>query len=68
MVIKIMSRDDCKFCKDAKDFMTGMNIEFEEEHQPEGRVPQIYFGEKHIGGYQELLEWAVDYEHDVASI
>jgi glutaredoxin len=44
-----------------------MDIGFEEETQPTGMVPQIYVDDKHIGGYQELLVWAVDYEHDVAS-
>ena len=66
MQVKIYSRDDCKFCKDAKDFLTGMDISFEEETQPTGIVPQIYVDDKHIGGYQELLAWAVDYEYDVA--
>lgn len=68
MQVKIYSREDCKFCKDAKDFLIGMGISYEEETQPTGMVPQIYIGEQHIGGYKELLEWAVDYEHDIASI
>jgi glutaredoxin len=33
-----------------------MEIEFQEEYQETGSVPQIYAGEKHIGGYTELLE------------
>lgn len=55
MVVKILSRDDCKFCKDAKEFLTGMEVEFIEEYQPTGKVPQIYVGEKHIGGYDDLI-------------
>ena len=55
MIVKILSRDDCTYCKQAKEFLTGFEIEFIEEHQPTGRVPQIYAGEKHIGGYDELL-------------
>lgn len=57
MKFKIYSRDDCKFCKDAKDFLTGMDYEFEEEEQPTGTVPQIYLGEEYIGGYTELVKW-----------
>jgi len=56
MVVRILSRDDCTFCQQAKEFLTGFEIEYVEEHQPTGRVPQIYAGEKHIGGYMELLE------------
>jgi len=56
MVVKIMSRDDCTYCQQAKEFLTGFEIEYVEEHQPSGRVPQIYVGDKHIGGYMELLE------------
>tara|TARA_B110000967_G_C18848137_1_gene543117 strand:- start:1026 stop:1208 length:183 start_codon:yes stop_codon:yes gene_type:complete len=58
MDIKIYSREDCKFCKDAKDFLTGMEIAFTEELQPTGTVPQIYISGEHIGGYNELLTWA----------
>jgi len=58
MKIKIYSRDDCKFCHDAKDFLTGMEMQYEEINQPEGSVPQIYIDEEHIGGYTELLKWA----------
>lgn len=56
MRVLIKSRDDCTFCSQAKQFLNGMEIEFEEEYQPTGRVPQIYAGDKHIGGYTELLE------------
>ncbi len=53
---KIFSRDDCSFCSQAKQFLNGMEIEFEEIHQPTGTVPQIYAGDKHIGGYSELIQ------------
>ena len=56
MLVKIFSRDDCSFCTQAKQFLDGMEIEFEEEYQPTGQVPQIYAGDKHIGGYTELVE------------
>lgn len=54
--VKIYSRDDCIFCKQAKDFLTGFEIDYIEEYQPTGQVPQIYAGETHIGGYTELVE------------
>jgi len=56
MVVKIYSREDCSFCQQAKEFLTGFEIDYVEEHQPTGQVPQIYAGEKHIGGYTELVE------------
>ena len=55
MLVKIFSRDDCSFCSQAKQFLNGMEVEFIEEIQPTGKVPQIYAGEKHIGGYEDLL-------------
>jgi glutaredoxin len=56
MRVLIKSRDDCSFCSQAKQFLNGMEIEFEEEYQPTGQVPQIYAGDKHIGGYTELIQ------------
>ena len=32
MLVKIFSRDDCSFCSQAKQFLNGMEIEFEEEY------------------------------------
>ena len=58
MVI-IKTRSDCKYCKDAKDFLTGMEIQYTEEFQPEGKVPQIFVDGKHIGGYDELVNYSV---------
>ena len=55
MQVKILSRDDCTYCQQAKEFLTGFEINFVEEHQPTGRVPQIYAGDKHIGGYDDLI-------------
>jgi glutaredoxin len=60
MKVLIKSRDDCKFCTEAKMFLQGMDIEYTEEEQPEGRVPQIYIDDEFIGGYTELIEWAVE--------
>lgn len=61
MVVKIMSRDDCTYCQQAKEFLTGFEIEYVEEYQPTGRVPQIYAGDTHIGGYTELVELSQSY-------
>lgn len=55
MQVKIYSRDDCTYCQQAKEFLTGFEIDFVEEYQPTGRVPQIYAGDKHIGGYDDLI-------------
>ena len=55
MLVKIFSRDGCSFCSQAKEFLDGMEIEFIEEHQAAGKVPQIYAGDTHIGGYEDLL-------------
>lgn len=62
--VKILSRDDCKFCSDAKGFLMGMEVEFVEEHQPEGRVPQIYIDDYHVGGYEELIKFSISPEWD----
>ena len=55
MQVKIYSRDDCTYCQQAKEFLTGFEIDFVEEYQPTGRVPQIHAGDKHIGGYDDLI-------------
>jgi len=65
--ITIYSTPLCGFCKMAKQLLTEKGVEFEEVDvsTPEGReklaekgdfrtVPQIYIGEDHIGGYDEL--------------
>lgn len=62
MKVKIESRENCSFCYKAKDFLSMMEIEYEEVHQPTGKVPQIYFGEDHIGGFDDLLELSYDEE------
>jgi glutaredoxin len=61
MVVKIFSREDCTYCQKAKDFLTGFEIDFVEEHQPTGQVPQIYAGDTHIGGYEDLIALSQSY-------
>lgn len=53
--VVIKSRSDCQFCDDAKSFLVGMEIEFTEETQDTGTVPQIIVDGANIGGYQDLV-------------
>lgn len=62
--VKILSRDDCNYCNDAKGFLAGMEVEYTEVHQSEGRVPQIYIGDYHIGGYEDLIKFSMTPEWD----
>lgn len=71
----ITSKPGCPFCAQAKDLLTGLGIEYEEtvlETQeardlffdtnpyPKTRTfPQIWIDEKHIGGYDNLVEWSI---------
>lgn len=53
--VVIKSRDDCKFCYDAKGFLTGMEVSYTEEYQPYGTVPEIFVNGISIGGYEDLI-------------
>ncbi len=67
--IKIYTSRYCAYCSAAKNLLTSKDYEFEEINmegnqelmmeimQKSGQrtVPQIFVGEKSIGGYQELL-------------
>jgi glutaredoxin 3 len=69
-MIKIYTKNYCGFCFAAKNLLTKRGLEFEEievthdttrENQMRelsgGKtVPQIFFNDKAIGGYAELLE------------
>tara|TARA_Y100000389_G_scaffold204509_1_gene257537 strand:+ start:2083 stop:2280 length:198 start_codon:yes stop_codon:yes gene_type:complete len=57
--VLIKSRDDCRYCKDAKDFLSGMEIAYTEEFQSNGKVPQIFVDGKNIGGYDDLVKYAM---------
>jgi glutaredoxin 3 len=65
--VKIYTTSTCPFCNAAKDLLKSRNISYEEiDVSDEGdfdalvkktgwkTVPQIFFGEKLIGGYREL--------------
>jgi glutaredoxin 3 len=58
----------CSYCSRARSLLRGKGVEFEEidvDRKPEARaqmiaqsgrrtVPQIFIGDKHIGGYEDL--------------
>ena len=67
----IWSKDLCPYCDRAKALLKQKGIEFEErkigsgwskeqllESVPTARtVPQIFLGEQHIGGYDDLVKY-----------
>ena len=69
--VTIYSKDYCPYCKAAKRILQARGIDFNEidvQVQPEklsemivrsGRrtVPQIFFGEEHIGGHDDLVRY-----------
>ena len=69
--ITMYSKDYCPYCKAAKSLLREKGLPFNEievGNNPEllahmidisGRhtVPQIFFGEEHIGGYTELADY-----------
>lgn len=64
----VYCRDNCIYCDKAKELLTNHGFKFEEknvyEHKEEFKelfpdaktVPQIIFYDKHVGGYNELVE------------
>jgi glutaredoxin 3 len=70
MKVKIYSKDWCPFCSMAKTLLKSKLIDFEEifvdkndfdfnglaEKTKMMTVPQIFFGDKFIGGFSELRE------------
>jgi len=79
---KIYTKEDCKYCKWAKAYLTNNNYKFEEESVDSDKLkeitglekiiyPQIYYGTKLIGGYTELynfIKGTFDYDklYDIA--
>ena len=70
---KVYSQDGCSYCELAKITLMERNIEFEEINLKDNAqalatlrlknlrtVPQIWDGELHIGGYNELTEYFTD--------
>lgn len=68
------SKTHCPYCVAAKELLTKLGIDYEEriigqgytreqffESNPGAKtVPQIYLHDKHIGGYDKLLEYIED--------
>ncbi len=69
-VVTLYSSDWCPYCQRAKSLLTQKNVVFSEiniEEQPKFReemiarsnrrtVPQIFIGDKHVGGCDDLFE------------
>ena len=74
----IYSKNDCNYCKWAKNFMDYKNYKFieknitklDDEEQDEFfekmegiskiTYPQIFYGKKHIGGFNEMIKFTAD--------
>lgn len=69
--ITVYHKDYCPYCHSARSLLHAAGLEYEpvevthdvaaysEMVQRSGRrtVPQIFFGDKHIGGYDDLLHY-----------
>lgn len=72
MQAQIITKPDCPFCVQAKDFMYGLGVTYseevlgkdvswnEKEREKFRTVPQIWVKGKHIGGYEDLVKWAIN--------
>lgn len=78
MKVEIYGREDCPFCKKAKQFAGMYFGSYDYIDTPKGdafaelrqkivegyakdvnTVPQIFIGEEHIGGYDDLVAWTL---------
>lgn len=69
--IVMYTSNSCAYCRAAKSLLHEKGLEFEEinvsfdreklvemmERSGRRTVPQIFFGDKHIGGYTDLHAW-----------
>ena len=76
MTITIYSKPNCTFCVKSKSLVKGLGLTYEEKMfgkdfktpdelfeavGKQGRpIPQIIIDDKHIGGYNELVEYFTD--------
>ena len=76
MTITIYSKPNCVFCEKAKSMVKNLGFEYEEKmfgkdfstpdelYEAVGKqvrtMPQIIIDDKHIGGYNELVEYFAD--------
>jgi len=79
---KIYTKENCKYCKWAKSYLTNKNYNFEEEYIDSDKLkeltglseityPQIFYGDQLIGGFTELFKFTksiFDYDklYDIA--
>ena len=68
--VTVYTSDWCPYCRRAKDLLTRKNVSFSEinvEDEPKAReemvarsnrrtVPQIFIGDRHVGGCDDLFE------------
>lgn len=72
-MLTIYSKENCPWCVKAKDAMTQCGIEYEEINieQDKGArdflmhavlktVPQIFYDDEYIGGYEELADYLLE--------
>jgi glutaredoxin len=71
---QIVSKPDCPYCVQAKEFMKGMEIQYTElvlgkdctwedikaELPTVTTVPQIWINGEYVGGYEQLVNWATE--------
>ncbi len=69
--VKIITREDCSYCDNAKALLRSKNIEYEELHlglditredvlekyPTQKLLPVVLIEDELIGGYIELLDW-----------
>lgn len=61
--VKIITKENCPFCVEAKNLLAQMGVSYEETKREEvtdfpfKTVPQIWIDDKHIGGYSELSSY-----------
>jgi len=69
-IVTVYTSDWCPYCRRAKDLLSGKHVTFNEinvEDEPKFReemiarsnrhtVPQIFIGDKHVGGCDDLFE------------
>ena len=71
----VWTKENCFYCHMAKSLLEREEIEFEERNIENGEwsraqmleaapdattVPQIFFGEEHVGGFTELQQYLKD--------
>lgn len=74
MKAEIYTKTDCPFCVQAKQFLSGLDISYVEHTlmssgrvadvdnrlKEKNTVPQIFIDNQYVGGYDDLVEWALN--------